>query len=310
MIKLYNFNKCETTNKGYRGHSGSKKGIVFQGENYLLKYPKFRKSWNVEGLTPISEYLGSHIYEIIGIDTHKTILGLCDGKIVVACKDFLNSTEEIIDFNAIKNSYDKDLEQYLEARNSSLFDQHDNLEDILYLMNHNEYFAKVPDLKERFWDMFVIDALINNNDRNEANWGLVLDKENGSLRMAPVYDNGASFYGKSNDDKLSEIIKNEVKLKQVAYDSCISIYTNKEKIMNPLKFMETMQNEECNQAILRIVPKIDLIKIKELIYSIPEKAFELDVMSEIQKAAYYKIIEYRYQEVLNPIYEKLSTKKM
>ena len=311
MIKIFDFNNCEVTNKGYGGHSGSKKAILFQGENYLLKYPKSTKSMDVEGLsyttTPLSEYLGSHIYEILGIDTHETILGFCDGKIVVACKDFLNETEEIIDFNAIKNSYDKDLEQYLEKRNSSLFNQHDNLEDILYLMKHNEYFEKVPNLKENFWDMFLVDAFINNNDRNEANWGLVLDKENGNLRLAPVYDNGAAFYGKSNDDKLSQIIKDEVKLKQVAYDSCISIYKSEDKIINPLKYMETMQNEDCNQAILRIVPKIDFTKIKECIDSIPNEAFGLDVMSNIQKEAYYKILEYRYQKVLKPIYERLKS---
>ena len=126
MIKIFDFNHCEVTNKGYGGHSGSKKAILFQGENYFLKYPQRRKLYLEKvsyTTTPLSEYLGSHIYDILGVDTHETILGFCDGKIVVACKDFLNATEEIIDFNAIKNSYDKNLEQYLEDRNSSLFNE-------------------------------------------------------------------------------------------------------------------------------------------------------------------------------------------
>ena len=43
--------------------------------------------------SPLSEYIGSHIYEILGYDVHKTILGICnDGKrnkVVCACKDFI-----------------------------------------------------------------------------------------------------------------------------------------------------------------------------------------------------------------------------
>ena len=45
--------------------------------------------------SPISEYLGSHIYKILGFDVHDTILGYANGKNVVACKDFLNRNESI-----------------------------------------------------------------------------------------------------------------------------------------------------------------------------------------------------------------------
>ena len=63
----------------------------------------------------------------------------------------------------------------------------------------------VPELKERFWDMFIVDELISNNDRNDGNWGLVLDRETRKLRISPVFDNGASFYNKSDDDKICSI---------------------------------------------------------------------------------------------------------
>ena len=73
-------------------------------------------------------------------------------------------------------------------------------------MNNNIYFQKIPKLKERFWDMFIIDALINNNDRNEGNWGLVLNKNTGDLRITPVYDNGAAFYNKMDKDKCNSLL--------------------------------------------------------------------------------------------------------
>ena len=312
MIEIKNLNNCIETNQGYGGHSGSKKGILINGEKWLLKYPKTTKSMNVEGLsyttTPLSEYLGSHIYASIGMPTHETILGIANNKLVVACKDFLSSTEEIIDFNAIRNNYNELTEEYLENRHSSEFNRTDDLEDIIYIMNNNFYFKQVPALKDLFWDMFIIDAFISNNDRNEANWGLIHDKETGTLKLSFVYDNGAAFYGKSSDEKLVGILKDDFKFKQMAYDSCVSAFSINDKIINPLKYIESMQNEDCNKAILRLFPKIDMLKIKQIFDEIPETYDNITIFSKIQKEAYYKVLTYKLEKVLTPVYNKLNHK--
>lgn len=306
MIEMKNFELYQETNKGYGGHSGSKKGILIDGDRWVLKYPKPTKNLELSGIsTPLSEYLGSHIYEMVGIDTHETILGIANGKLVVACRDFLKKGEEIVDFNAIRNNYDEGLEKYLEERQSSQFSRNEDLEDMIYIMNHNDYFKKVPELKDRFWDMFIIDALISNNDRNEANWGLIYDEDTGNLRLAPVYDNGASFYGKSDDEKLNTILQDEFKFKQMAYDSCISIFSWNGKQMNPLKYIESMNNEDCNQAIMRIVPKIDMEYIKKLFDEIPSSYHDLVVFSDIQKEVYYKMLDYKLEKVFKVVYDKL-----
>ena len=99
MIKIERFDNSNLSGITYGGHSGSKKGIIFNDERWFLKYPKSTRSMEVIGMSyttsPISEYLGSHIYNIIGLDTHETKLGFANGKIVVACKDFLNKNEVI-----------------------------------------------------------------------------------------------------------------------------------------------------------------------------------------------------------------------
>lgn len=309
MIEIKNFELCQESNKGYGGHSGSKKGILMDGTRWLLKYPKSTKSMNVEGLsyttTPLSEYLGSHIYEIVGIDTHKTMLGVANGKLVVACQDFLKRGEEIVDFNAIRNNYNENMEKYLEERKSSQFNRSENLEDVIYITEHNQYFKKVPELKERFWDMFVMDAFISNNDRNEANWGLIYNEDTETLRLAPVYDNGASFYGKSNDEKLNSLLQDEFKFKQMAYDSCISIFSLDGKEMNPLKYIESMENKDCNQAIMRLVPKIDMEQIKKLFDEVPSSYHDLIVFTDLQKETYYKMLDYKLEKVLKVVYQKL-----
>lgn len=310
MIKMEDFDSLKPSGISYGGHGGSKRGVILNGERWFLKYPKSTKSMDVEGLsystTPLSEYLGSHIYESIGIETHQTKLGLANNKIVVACKDFLDSSETIIDYNMIKNEYDENVEKAMEhlSSSSSLNSNHE-LEEVLLIMEENPYFKSIPKLKERFWDMFVIDALISNNDRNEGNWGLVLNKETNKLRISPVFDNGASFFNKSNDEKLSTIYSDDFRFKQSVYDSSISIYQINGKRINPLKYIESMKNVDCNKAVLRVVPKINIEKISNIFNELPEEFNGLPVLSKMQKTYYLKSIEYKYNNVLMPIYNKL-----
>lgn len=310
MIKIENFDMLESSGISYGGHGGSKKGIIYNNERWFLKYPKSTKSMDVESLsyttTPISEYIGSHIYETIEIETHDTKLGIANNKVVVACKDFLKSNEIILDYNSIKNEYSEVVERELEKISSSKSDFDNDISELKLIIDKNSYFRLKPELKERFWDMFIIDAFINNNDRNEGNWGLILDKDTKDLKIAPVYDNGASFYNKSNDYKLNDYLNDEFKFKQVVYDSCISIFSMNDKPINPLKYIENMDDIDCNNAILRIVPKINLNEIKKIFDEIPEEYNGLKVFSKIQKEFYFKTLEYKYNNILLPIYNQLK----
>ena len=66
-----------------------------------------------------------------------------------------------------------------------------------------------------------------------------------------------------------------------------------------------MKNINCNEALLRIFPKINLDKVKGTIDNIPEEYQGLFVISKEQKEFYYKSLEYRYNKVLKRVYEKL-----
>lgn len=123
MIKIKNFDLTFPSGIGYGGHSGSKKGIIINGERWFLKYPKLTKSMDVKGLsyttTPISEYLGSHIYELIDLETHEIKLRIANEKVVVARKDFLSNNESIIDYTMIKNEYDENIEKAMKKLTST-----------------------------------------------------------------------------------------------------------------------------------------------------------------------------------------------
>mgnify|MGYP000863363084 FL=1 len=55
----------------------------------------------------------------------------------------------------------------------------------------------------------------------------------------------------------------------------------------------------------RVVPKINLEAIKEVINEIPEKYNGLEIMSKEMKEFYIRLLEQRYEKILLPSYEKV-----
>ena len=73
MIKIIDFRgaKLSSHNLEYDGRAGEKKGIIFNNEFWFLKFPKNTMGmYYVKGLSyatsPLSEYLVSNIYRILG----------------------------------------------------------------------------------------------------------------------------------------------------------------------------------------------------------------------------------------------------
>lgn len=56
----------------------------------------------------------------------------------------------------------------------------------------------------------LIDILINNTDRNNGNWGVLY--ENDAYRLAPVFDNGASFANKCTEKRLELMLSDETRI--------------------------------------------------------------------------------------------------
>lgn len=179
-MNIIDFTNCELSDRNleYAGRAGEKRGIIYNNEYWFLKFPKNTLGMNrVTGLSyvtsPLSEYIGSNIYRILGYNVHKTILGICnDGKknkIVCACKDFINDdkNEILIPYTALRN----DTNPIIMERNDTSIQSPSNINEIIFQLQHNLILSKISNVKERFWEVVVIDMLINNNDRNEDNWG-------------------------------------------------------------------------------------------------------------------------------------------
>ena len=92
----------------YAGANGAKIAVIYDGEQYMLKFPALAPK-NKElsyANSCISEYIGCHIFNSVGIAAQETLLGIYrkNGaeKIVVACKDFTSPGIVLQDFASLK----------------------------------------------------------------------------------------------------------------------------------------------------------------------------------------------------------------
>ena len=113
------------------------------------------------------------------------------------------------------------------------------LDEVLATIANEQTFQLVDGVVERFWDMFVIDAFIGNNDRNNGNWGLLWDNTLSTAELAPVYDNDNAFFNKRSLEQMTARITDEQLLIEDAFKVTTCIYKdeNGNKI-NPFNLIE------------------------------------------------------------------------
>lgn len=281
---MRDYSKYEKTPVMFSG-AERKHEIIIGGHRYIVKFQKDSEI----GLTfsHVSEYLGSHIFQSIGIPVQETFLGTCDGKNVVVMKNFLGPEDMLVAFNGVGESSlerDKELYQY-------------TYEDITAMLRENMKSTSVEETVERFWDMFIVDALIGNFDRHGGNWGFI--KRDNQYRIAPVYDNGSSLYPKLNtDERIKAVLASEDEINQRIYQFPTSHIKVKNRKSSYFEVISSLQFEDCNAALKRIVPRIHFDRIYTLID-------EIEGISEIRKHFYKTMLQQRYEKILMYAYQRL-----
>ncbi len=283
-MQAIDFSKYELSGK-YYGGSERKLGIIVDGDEYMLKFRKqtaFGKRNN-----HVSEYIGSHVFELCGFETHKTYLGFRDNEQVVACKDFNIAGRQFVPFNEVgESTLDQDKETY----------QYD-YQDIMQMLRDNSKLTNVEETVSAFWEVYIVDALLGNFDRHGANWGFI--KEKNKYTLAPVFDNGSSLFPNLVDeDEMKQIItSNEETDKRIFKfpTSQIKLHGKKSsyyEVINSLEF------QECNQALVSVFTRINMEQIMELIGNTP-------LITDTQKLFYSHMIQERYEQIIKASYDKL-----
>lgn len=303
-MKLYDFNNCPVNVRAYGGMSGSKVGIVFEGKNFLVKFPSnLRENQKNVVLSysnsPVCEYLGSQIYKSLGLPVHNTLLGYRGDKLVVACEDFLDTGELLLEFEKLKVTYEP-----------GLFDNDGNrtngtgtkISECLEVIRNHNTLKHLTNVERHFWEMFVVDALIGNVDRNNGNWGIIV-KDDKVLRLAPVYDNGNSFNCKWENAHMSRVLSDKKEIEREAYSAKTCIFLNdKGKRLNPYFYIKN----HCD-GILKDVLNDILTRVKDdTILDLIVELLESRVISSVQ-AEYYATM---FQTRLKYLKENTTTNGM
>lgn len=292
---MIDFTELPKRNKSYAGANGSKISIVYNGEQYMLKFPPHSmKNHDMSySNSCISEYLGCKIFEKAGVPVQETILGTYKTKkgvekIVVACKDFTSVGIELQDFASLKN-------QIIDSERNGYGTE---LADILSVFD--EQTAMEPEkIRERFWDMFIVDAFIGNWDRHNGNWGFLYHVQSDELTLAPVFDCGSCLYPQADERMIMKILADKQEINHRIFNIPLSAIQNNGKKINYYEFISALDNEECNRALLRILSRIDMKEIFNVIEKTP-------FISDLQKEFYRTMLMTRKERILEYSVKRMS----
>lgn len=292
---MIDFTELPKRNKSYAGANGSKISVVYNGEQYMLKFPPYPvKNQDMSySNSCISEYLGCKIFEKAGVPVQETILGTYKTKkgvekIVVACKDFTSVGIELQDFASLKN-------QIIDSERNGYGTE---LADILSVFD--EQTAMEPEkIRERFWDMFIVDAFIGNWDRHNGNWGFLYHVQSDELTLAPVFDCGSCLYPQADERMIMKILADKQEINHRIFNIPLSAIQNNGKKINYYEFISALDNEECNRALLRILSRIDMKEIFNVIEKTP-------FISDLQKEFYRTMLMARKERILDYSIKRMS----
>lgn len=295
---MIDFTNCRIVlSRAYNGANGSKIAVLYQGDVYMLKFPP-----SGEGKPTalsytnscFSEHIASSIFNLLGIRAQETALGTYTvkgkTKTVCACKDFTGRGKHLFDFCSIKNT----------ILDSDSNGSGTELDDIMDTIDKQQYVSP-PRLREHFWNVFIVDALLGNFDRHNGNWGVLYDENRNGAEIAPVYDCGSCLLPQADEKVMQEVLTSEAALNARVYQFPTSAIKLKGRKINYYDFLTGGSNSDCTRALMQMMERIDLKQIGEFICGV-------EGITELQKKFYLRYISARYELILRTAYAAAKTK--
>lgn len=286
---MIDFTGCSVNKyKGYGGANGNKINIEYDKKSYMLKFPPTPTKSKMMSYTNscISEYLACTIVESLGFVVQETLLGTYvdkrgKEKVVVACRDFTADGKKLMEFAHLKNTcVDSEQNGY-----------GTELSSIIKVIEEQSL-VDIQQLKDFFWDMFIADALLENFDRHNGNWGILIDEQKQSATIAPVYDCGSCLYPQLDQEQIKTVLNDEKEISRRIYVFPTSAIMENGAKISYFDYISSLKNSDCNEALKRVIAQIDMKKINTIIDETP-------FINEVQKDFYKVIIEERKKNILD-----------
>lgn len=264
----------ERSNKLYDGVT-PKFGILVDGKNYIVKYTYGNKS------IVYSEYVASRFIHSLGVPCQKVWLGYYGKKPAVIIEDFTDEQNKLVKYKSTKQS----------SEDTNIQGKEYTYLDVLYMIK--QHTKMNPELKkyaiDRFWQMFVCDALLGNYDRNKGNWGY-LATEKGYI-FSPLFDNGGCLFPRL-DSMLDDFCKNERKILEECLDKPTSKFAYDDYSCNDKSVKERYYSYK--QLIGLINEPLLFSHIRRLqkigINAIAKKIIKITQILPIEYARFYQMV--------------------
>lgn len=282
--------------------SDDKRSIKIGNDYYMVKLANRLEEKNTlmtsVSNNVISEYLGCHILASLGLNVQETLLGYWKDEIAVACKDFRQNGEELHEFSWYMQTV---IPKYKIGRIPTYKQLYQTFNECVFLKPIRQQAI------DNYWNIIIGDALIGNFDRHKDNFGYLTNKQDMTIKIAPVYDCGSCLYPSLAEDKFKDILSDDNEIKMRIYDfPKIALNKNDDKLKEDkfgyYELLASDMDKECSKALLRIYPRINLEKINKIIDETP-------FISEARKNFYKEMIKYRKELILDKAYEKINGKK-
>jgi hypothetical protein len=270
----------------YYGGSEKKVGIIINGSPYMLKFQK--KSEFGMRFNHISEYIGSHIFTLLGFPTQETYLGTYEEEQVVACKDFIKPDVQFVPFNDVgESTLDQDKERYQYS-----------YDDIMMMLQVNSKLTQVKETIRSFWEIYIVDALLGNFDRHGSNWGFI--KKNNAYSLAPVFDNGSCLYpNMTNEDEMESVMNSTEETEKRIFTFPTSQIKLDGKKSSYYDVIHSCMFSACNQALKSVYERLDLQQIFTLIDNTQH-------INNTRKRFYKHMLLVRFALIIKESYERIK----
>ena len=279
---MIDFSNCKIDPyREYDGANGSKICVLYRGERYMIKFPVQARDNKEMHYTNgcLNEHLASSIFRSLGIDTQETVLGIYNGKEVVACKDFCEPGERIVNFGMLKN-------QCVDSMHGGFGTE---LSSVLEAIEMQQVYDPIA-LKKHFWKMFVADALLGNFDRHNGNWGVIINELSQTVRIAPVYDNGSCLYPQLLDNQMMRVLEDQKELDNRLYVFPNSALKENGRKINYFDFLTHTKDPDCLEALQYVHIHYKPSEVNRII--------EQTEISDIKKRFYRRMLAERAEHII------------
>lgn len=128
------------------------------------------------------------------------------------------------------------------------------------------------------------------------------DTETDKMELAPVYDCGSCLYPQADEKIMRLVLESENERNLRIFEIPTSAIMLNGKRIKYFDFISSLQNEDCNAALRRIVPKVDLVRINALVDRTP-------ALTNLQRQFYKTMLAERKRKLLDLPLDKLKSIK-